>query len=493
MKMFSFFIKFILVLIIILFMSSILYSNYEKGKGISSDKEILQVTDKTFYDSSGIISILCENFETAENWEKKHYYTGKGIKAILSSEKLSYADYRISISREGEYNLFILGNKRPYSESSDNVISFQVSKDGTEFEEQEQIMFNDLNVPSWSSISLINKGSNGRLIFKEPGVYILRLVPVKGYNFFLEKILLSNNSYLPYGIGPEQTITGVNFKEGFDEMIIIPPAWAFGVLYGGYTDQKETLEIVDRLIREDYPVDAYWIDSWFWNFKNKGSGPDGYISFIEDKTAFPDLEEMWSYFQKRNVKSGIWIWDCILRNGNEDVYENFKKRGFFSKTYIEKGKWHNKIGNTECGNIDFQNSEAVIYWKQMIKPFFDRGLDFLKLDRTSEIPYCKAAFEATGELGKETGGRGFILAHLHTTYDSRYKLYPAKWTGDAKICWSQPNYPDLSVYAMGGLKENIGMVSDCKRSTYDIPFLTHDCGGYNYFGSKDFSDELYAR
>jgi alpha-glucosidase (family GH31 glycosyl hydrolase) len=46
---------------------------------------------------------------------------------------------------------------------------------------------------------------------------------------------------------------------------------------------------------------------------------------------------------------------------------------------------------------------------------------------------------------------------------------------------------------MGGLKENIGMIANPRRSTYEIPFLTHDAGGYDYFGSTEQSDELYMR
>lgn len=128
-----------------------------------------------------------------------------------------------------------------------------------------------------------------------------------------------------------------------------------------------------------------------------------------------------------------------------------------------------------------------------MKPFFDRGLDFLKLDRSSDMYFLEAAFEASQELGRESRGRGFILAHLHTVDDPLMKKFPARWTGDSKIAWSQPDYPDLNIFAMGGLKENVEMVANPRKPTYEVPFLTHDAGGYDYFGSDEQSDSLYMR
>ena len=85
-----------------------------------------------------------------------------------------------------------------------------------------------------------------------------------------------------------------------DSTIVIPPAWAFGVLYGGYTDQSETIGRIKEIINHDYPIDGYWIDSWFWNYQNKGRGPSGYLDFIGDTIAYPKMEVMWD-FMKENL------------------------------------------------------------------------------------------------------------------------------------------------------------------------------------------------
>lgn len=470
-------------------------------------------------DIDGVVSIDVACYDDVNNWKPRAYYTGKGIQLDSLNNQPPFVDYLIDIQNAGEYSLFLLGTMlaseksvgdfgvtaRQRDEIEYNGFSLrqnrtqylivQILKSNGNVLYEGNISFNQSISPqSWMN-KLCGSNETARVEFFEKGLYRLRVSSPLYNKAYLEKVVLSRNGYVPTGTGPEPTSQNQTeiYLGGFDPNVVLPPRWAFGVLYGGYTNQMESIELVERLVNEGYAIDAYWIDSWFWNYTDKGRGPKGYMNFEEDKEAYPDIAEMWSRFEQLNIKGGMWIWDCILREGNERVYDSFKKQGFFRNRFIETNRWHNKTGETICGNINFDDPQAVAYWKSLLKPFFDKGLDFLKLDRSSAIPYTKAAFEATQELGLETAGRGFVLSHLHTTYDPRHKLYPTKWTGDAKIAWAQPSYPDLSVYAMGAYKENIGMVADPKRSTYESPFLTHDAGGYDYFKSDEASDELYAR
>ncbi len=120
-----------------------------------------------------------------------------------------------------------------------------------------------------------------------------------------------------------------------DTNLILPPSWAFGVLYGGYTNQEETIKRIDEIKKHDYPIDAYWIDSWFWSYAEKGMGPKKYIDFVADTTSYPNRSGMWNYLQKNGIKGGFWTWDCILKTGNEAAFSDFKDRGFFSTVYTE--------------------------------------------------------------------------------------------------------------------------------------------------------------
>ncbi len=294
-----------------------------------------------------------------------------------------------------------------------------------------------------------------------------------------------------------------------DSNVILPPSWSFGVLYGGYTDQEGTIERIKEIQKHDYPIDAYWIDSWFWDYENHGRGPEKYIDFVADTLSYPDREAMWSFMEENNIKGGFWIWDCIQQTGNEEAFQDFKDRGYFSEIFIYTGSWHNSNTTTDMyqegdvstpqtptGNIDFNNPEAADYFKQRIKHFFDEGADFIKLDRTAAIEVCKTMFEATQELGRETEGRGFILSHSsHGTDSPEFKRYPTKWTGDSRGDWSldKPTKEFFSWVPKHALKENIEAYTDPDNRKSAIPFLTMDMGGFQMGKTDQLDEELYLR
>lgn len=150
---------------------------------------------------------------------------------------------------------------------------------------------------------------------------------------------------------------------------------------------------------------------------------------------------------------------------------------------------------TLCGNIDFENPQAVKYFKERMKHFFDEGADFIKLDRTSKISVCKTMFEMSQEFGKETKGRGFVLSHSFETENEEYKRYPTKWTDDTRSDWTVENplvkfnpwVPNIA------FKENIAMFTDPKKASSKIPFLTNDLGGFDMGLTSKPEEELFIR
>lgn len=296
-------------------------------------------------------------------------------------------------------------------------------------------------------------------------------------------------------------------SESPDTNVILPPAWAFGILYGGYTDQEGTIERISAIQAHDYPIDAYWIDSWFWSFADAGAGPKGYLDFVGDTIAYPDRKAMWSWMEQNNIRGGFWIWDCIQETGNEEVFRDFLDRGFFSGVYLNRNPWHNKGTTTAmfsedqnhpgtlCGNIDFDNPKAVRYFKEKVKPFLDEGADFIKLDRTDKISVCKTMYELTASEGKQSKGRGLILSHSGGTGNEEYKRYPLKWTDDTRSDWSvtSPLVRFDPWVPMVALRENIAMYTDPSLSQSRIPFLTNDLGGFDMGKVEQPEEELYIR
>ncbi|MBK9508407.1 MAG: DUF5110 domain-containing protein [Cytophagaceae bacterium] len=226
-----------------------------------------------------------------------------------------------------------------------------------------------------------------------------------------------------------------------------------------------------------------------------------------DTISYPDRKALWSFLEKNKIKAGMWVWDCIMETGNEEVYEDFKSKNFFKNIAIRTDGWHNgsattiigdrgqKVKGTRYGNIDFENPAAKAYFKQKMKPFFDEGIDFLKLDKTDEITVAKAMFELSQELGKETKGRGFVFSHSHGVNDPSYKRFPGKWTDDTRSDWTvkkplrsfSPWLPNVA------FKENVEMYLDTTKHFHKIPFLANDMGGFSVSEDGHIDEELYIR
>lgn len=273
----------------------------------------------------------------------------------------------------------------------------------------------------------------------------------------------------------------------------LPPVWAFGVLYGGYTDQARSAARVDSLLARGFPVGGYWVDSWFWDFAREGDGPGGYLDFRGDRGAFPDVAALWGDWEERGVKAGVWVWNSILRAGNEATHDDFADRGFFDTVFVNTNGWHNELRNTVDGEVDFGNPAAAAYWVERLDSLFAAGLDFLKLDRSADTAFTRVAHAATAERGRASAGRGYVQAHIHNVDQAAVARYPAKWTGDAKTAWTQPDYPNLGNYSMGAYRENVAMVADSRLAMYGVPLLAHDLGGYAAFGARERGPELYTR
>ncbi len=293
-----------------------------------------------------------------------------------------------------------------------------------------------------------------------------------------------------------------------DTNVVLPPSWAFGIMYGSYANQEQSIELVDQIIQHDYPIDAFWTDSWIWDWANQGRGPAKYIDFVADTVSYPDMQTFWDgYLGGKGIKAGMWVWDCIQKTGNEVDFEDFKSRGFFRDEFIHTTGWHNgsmttiigdqgqKVKGTLTGNIDFENPDAVAYFKQRMKHFFEKGVDFIKLDKTDAIPVAKVMFEMSQELSKESNGRGFVLTHSHGVESEEYKRYPGKWTDDTRSDWSvghsgrefSPWLPRVA------FKENIEMYTDTIRHFWKIPFLANDMGGFAVSNDGYVDEELYIR
>ncbi len=277
----------------------------------------------------------------------------------------------------------------------------------------------------------------------------------------------------------------------FDPDVILPPAWAFGVLHGYYTNQAGVLHNLARLQAGDFPVDAIWVDSAFWDLTTKG--PEGYLDFKSDRHAFPNLRQMTAKLAKEDIRFGIWVWDRIM-DANPEIYREFESRGFFCDGTIVSNGWHNVGLKSTARIVDFSNPAAAALWSQKLRPFLDDGVDFFKIDAEAKTDYLRTHFELSQKYGRHTRGRGFLLSHVNRSKPEDLKRYPVAWTGDAQASWHQPNYPDTTRWVLGGLRQQIEMVANPTWKQYQYPFLSSDTGGFHERSLKGTAaEELYIR
>ncbi|MFO1514092.1 MAG: glycoside hydrolase family 31 protein [Verrucomicrobiota bacterium] len=277
----------------------------------------------------------------------------------------------------------------------------------------------------------------------------------------------------------------------FDPDVVLPPAWAFGVLHGYYTNQAGILRNLKLLEAGDFPVDAVWVDSAFWDLTTKG--PEGYLDFKGDRKAFPDLRQLTRELEKRDIRFGIWVWDRIL-DANPEAFNEFASHDFFKPGEIVSNGWHN-LGLQSVGrSVDFSNPAAAALWSKKLRPFLNQGVDFFKIDADPTLDYVRTHFELSQQFGRHTRGRGFVLSHCNRDSPQAIRHYPAAWTGDAEASWHQVNYPDTQRWILGGLRQQIEMVANPTWRHYAYPFLANDTGGFHARSLQGAAaEELYIR
>ena len=266
---------------------------------------------------------------------------------------------------------------------------------------------------------------------------------------------------------------------------VLPPKWAFGVLYGSYHNQSQVLSDMQQL-RASYSGDMYWIDS-SWVSSTYTGEPERYMCFEFDPVQFPSPANMIQQLRDNHFRFGVWQWPWVdegcrhfafgrdnhlfVENGDGDV--------------LDGGGWH---GNDFTGVFDYTNPATVTWWNQLNTPIVDMGVGFWKLDTGGGYPsggqlhdgsnsqdkyktlYRKTAWDRSAIVN---GGRGFVLTHRNKSTGA--DQYPGMWTGDTSASFS-------------------GMAAEMERaaglnSPTSTAFWCGDTGGYN----QTPTSELYIR
>lgn len=289
---------------------------------------------------------------------------------------------------------------------------------------------------------------------------------------------------------------------------LLPPKWAFGILWGSYYDQTGSTSAqggnilaAATQLRAQYSGDLMWIDSsWLWhNFSGDPAGTPDYICFTFDPTVFPDPGAMIRTLRQSHFYFGVWEWPWM--DHGCQYFQTGVANGFFimngAEPALATDGWH---GDRTPAEFDFTNPSTVKWWNALNDPLTDWGLDFMKLDTNAseqEAPLSdshgqlfdatknyqaernSAAYDATKLYpashdpdARTNGARGFIMAKAGSPANDQF---PGWWTDDTEATWAF-------------MATEMGRASKLNTSA-TAAYWCGDTGGYGGVPT----DELYIR
>lgn len=492
----------------------------------------------THVEAGGIVRFEAEEFsaiDTPADWRRVEGIRGAAMQVLDTGRWSRSLRYDLQFQKPGTYRLWVRARKSPLAGQyggNDIKVFFhaaaveQVIAPGHYVFE---IGLQDQRTFRWVDWPKNSPGNTTDLTVPEAGLYHLHFTGGAGeeWGWAIDSVCLINRDL--EGVGPEDGAevadgppgsgvvpparseepgastqgSAVAFHPeeaagqapwpapaGAQSDLALPPAWAFGVLYGNYCNQKELEERMQRLIEGDFPVDAMWVDSAFWDVST--DGPLGYINFTGDPEGFPEVRRMCEHLHAEGVRFGVWVWDR-LSTAEKGLYAECEESGHFRGEPIVGNSWHNRGLKATSRSFDFDRPAAAAWWKGKMGQLVHKGVDFFKLDAGPAEGYIRTHFELTQQGGRSKG-RGFLLTHVQRATLELIRRYPTAWTGDSLPAWTHPEFPDPVRWVWGGLREQVRMVADPAFGYYAYPFLTNDTGGFrNMTGYGRASDELYMR
>ncbi|MEJ2635200.1 MAG: glycoside hydrolase family 31 protein, partial [Calditrichia bacterium] len=304
--------------------------------------------------------------------------------------------------------------------------------------------------------------------------------------------------YLIYGPSPAEILQHYAELTGHAPL---PPKWSFGLWVssgGTYRNQTSMERLLDGLEEHNLPADVVHIDPWWMNWRQ-------YCDFRWNRDAFPEIEKFIEALHNKDLKLCLWIQPYI--SVESDLFEHGRKNDYFLKkpdgdiyvinyglslaprpdgiirTAGDKDGW-----NAPVAIVDFSKPEAADWYRELMKPVLQDGVDVFKTDFGEDVP--EDTCFSNGQTGR-TMHNLYPLLYTKTVFDTTWEVkgYAVVWARSGwagsqnyPVCWSADpaaDWASLAATIRGGL--SIGMSG--------IPFWSNDIGGYRGMPEP----ELYIR
>lgn len=336
----------------------------------------------------------------------------------------------------------------------------------------------------------------------------------KGYGLFFDNgskgyadIGKSNSSVLEVGFLSGEINVYVIFGETYQDILTsyqkltgfqpLPPKWAMGNFMSrfGYTSEKQTKVIADKMRAEKIPFDAVIFDL-FW-FGDSIKNTLGNIDWV-NKSKWPNPKQMIADLKKNNINS-ILITEPFFLKGTKSYpfAEQYLAKDSVGKAYQLQDFYFGKGGLLDIFRKDAgdwlwnyhykkQIANGVAGWwtdlgepekhpADMLHNLKDLGVQrMMQADEVHNLYghyWNKMLFENYAKEFPNT--RLFHLNRSGFSGSQRYCIFP--WTGDVSRNWSglRSQLPNILGMSMSG-----------------IPYIHSDAGG---FAMGEGDAELYLR
>ncbi len=267
---------------------------------------------------------------------------------------------------------------------------------------------------------------------------------------------------------------------------ILPPKWAFGLWMSSGFKEDNADAVLSRardMRAHDIPCDVMHLDCYWQRFGR-------WSEMIWDREMFPEPAAMIEQLHAMGFKVCLWM-NPYLGTESERFVEA-REKGYLLKTRAGEA-WVGDLWNGHhlpVGIIDMTNPDAVAWFKDLLRPHLQIGVDAYKTDFGEGIPpdvvahngmpgeglhnlYPLLYNDAVAEVTAETAEHHSGLVWGRSTFTGGQR-HAAQWSGDPNC-----TYPALASTLRGGLS-----MAMCGHA-----FWSHDIGGFNGRPTPD----LYIR